>query len=54
MHHQHQLVFCPSSKRWHAYEGPVYYCPIHIGDSICIRIKDRYFQAQVEKDAEWL
>jgi|GraSoiStandDraft_2_1057267.scaffolds.fasta_scaffold717636_1 Domain of unknown function (DUF5348) len=53
MHHLHQIVFCPTSKRWHAYEEQVYCCPIHIGDSISIRIKDRYFQAQVERDTQW-
>lgn len=53
MHHVHQIVYCPSSKRWHAYEGEHYYCPIHAGDALCIRVDDRYFPARVERDARW-
>jgi hypothetical protein len=53
MHHVHRLVFCKSSQRWHAYEGNNYCCPIHCGDPICIRVKDRYFEARVEMDSQW-
>lgn len=53
MHHLHQLMYCSISKRWHAFEGEFYCCPVHIGDPICIRVKDRYFQATVEKDTQW-
>lgn len=40
VHHVHQLVYCQSSKRWHAYKDEAYCCPIHCGDSICIRVED--------------
>lgn len=53
MHHVHQLRYCKSSKRWHAYEGKAHCCPIHCGDPICIRVKDRYFQARVELETQW-
>ena len=53
VHHVHQLVYCHSSKRWHAYKDEAYCCPIHCGDSICIRVKDRYFLARVERDTQW-
>jgi hypothetical protein len=53
LHHIHQLIYCSSSDHWQAYETGEYYCPIHCGDSICIRIKDRYFEARVELDSEW-
>lgn len=53
MHHIQQLVYIPASKRWHAYEGKTYCCPIHCGDFISIRVKDRYFPARVELDTQW-
>lgn len=53
MHRVHKLVYRPSTKRWHAYEGKNYCCPIHCGDFIAIRVKDRYFTARVELDTQW-
>ena len=48
----HKLVYLPGSKRWHAY-GDSYCCPIHRGDQICIRVRDRYFPAVIELDRRW-
>ncbi len=53
MHHVHQLKYDRLTKRWHAYEGNTYCCPIQRGDPVCIRVKDRYFQASVEMDTQW-
>jgi hypothetical protein len=53
MKHVHKLVYNRSSKRWHAYNEGNYCSPIFCGDPICIRVKDRYFQARIEKDTAW-
>ena len=49
----HQIVYCSTSERWHAYNEDIYCCPIHCGDGFCIRIKDRYFSVRIELDKEW-
>jgi hypothetical protein len=48
-----KLVYLPKTKRWHAFEGERYCCPLHCEDQICIRVKDRYFLAVVELDTKW-
>lgn len=48
-----KLVYLPKTRRWHAFEDEHYCCPLHYGDQICIRVKDRYFPAVVELDTKW-
>ena len=49
----HKPIYDPKTKRWHAYEGNNYCCPLHCGDSICIRVETRFFPARIELDTEW-
>ena len=49
----HEMVYCSQSKRWHAYAGSNYCCPLVCGDGFCIRVKDRYFTARLEIDRAW-
>lgn len=53
MQYVHKLLYDSKTKRWHAYEGNSYCCPLHCGDPICIRVETRYFQARIELDTEW-
>jgi len=49
----HKLKYSQPLERWHAYDGEMYYGPIHCGEGFCIRIKDCYFKACMELDTHW-
>lgn len=49
----HKLIYDPKTKRWHAYEGRNYRCPLHCGDYIDIRVKTHYLPARIERDTQW-
>lgn len=49
----HKLVYLPKTKRWHAFDGVHYCCPIKSREQVYIRVHDCYFLAVIDRDTRW-